>query len=752
MIIHHLRAENVLSFGVGDDALDIDLQPGLNMLVGPNGGGKSNVLRALEIVLAHFSDLGGLRAAYPPAPPHKPIRPNARIRIACDVEWDTSEERALWAAFLVGSLVPRGPWELPQIETDSEPAKSWPVDEQRLNQYLAAIGQLDFTGAVALLSRQQLVVEVEGSTGRAELAAGLPRLGWTVEITRGGWLHPSSQVTGRSSPVRLSDLYVRTLGKPLRAEWKAFWDGTGLLPRLPPFDWRQCLQGLAERESVALEPFAGSHMVPLEWPQAVWPLLKIDPQMAIQHAIQWRTIVGTLVRGGYVRWDRWGLQDLARWTPGTALAEYLRGGALGPALMTLASQGHQGQTAYRTVCHRFQELTNTSLAYHVLDPTPAEEEPPPTNVQAVTGDDIPIQESGSGRAQAALLLLMLATRGAVLALDEPEQAMHPVLQARLARQWVEGDAQTLIVTHSPYLLPLGHLECLKHVQLDRGTGCSRVTPRPLKEGEPPANGISQAGACEPMSDEHPSESLTTLSPATLAKQLRWPGDGLWLFARVVVLVEGQEDAAALSVWFDKWLARRKSGDGMVKHTGASLGVLFWPAGGNTGIIPQARILDRFEIPWVALYDADTLSSQSHRRGTNRKVWQWWRDYGLVTEAPDAFEKLSFPERFAMFPMMVQSGRPPQIFLRGTTQDDNLDTLPEVEKHRSEAETLVMGGPNLFRQIAEDTDPPAEFRGLFRSVLAMGGEGLPVHRTWQVSRRTWRLVRRTVSPLAPGEMS
>lgn len=721
MIIHHLHAENVLSFGGGHNALDIDIHSGLNMLVGPNGAGKSNVLRALEIVLAHFSDAGGLRPARPPAPPHKPLQPNAPIRIACDVEWNTNEERALWTAFLIGALVPRGRWDLPRIEKGSAPSKSLPVDGPRLNQYLAAISELDFTPAVALLGRQQLVVEIEVTRGRVELTTRLPRLGRTVEMTRGGLLQPAT-MTGWSGSVRLSELYVRTLGEPLRRAWIAFWEAEGELPHLPPLDWERCLDGLGAGEAVELEPFAGSQVVPLEWPPAVWPLLKIDPQMGAHQTIQWRTIVGTLIRGGYLRWDRWSLRDPAPWTSGASLAEYLRDGALGPALLTLASQGHQGQTAYRLVCERFEELTNTSLAYQVLDPTPGQEEPAPTDVQAVTGDDIPIQDSGSGRAQVALLLLMLATRGAVLALDEPEQALHPVLQARMARQWVDGDKQTLVVTHSPYLLPLGHLECVKHVHHDRGSGCSRVTPPPATAHRVNGEGGSGTGPGETLCDEQIPWSLATLSPSTLAKQLRWPGDGLWLFARAIVLVEGVGDASALSVWFDKWLAglpgARRRWDGQ------SIGVLFWPNSGNTGIIPMARVLTHYDIPWVALYDADTLSSQKNRKKTNERIWLAWHEEKFIADDPDTFAAADFEYRLKTFPLMGPDGQP-QIFVRGTKETDNLDTLPEVVAHRPAAGAVVDGGPNLYRVVAEESNPPVEFQPLFERVVRIIGQDIPL---------------------------
>lgn len=747
MILHHLHAENILSFGTGDQALDIDFHQGLNVFVGPNGGGKSNILRVLGILLAYFRKGNGFPSSSPAPPPHKPEIPNAHIRLECRVEWNTPAEQDLWTAFLIGALVPRREWQFSSILDPEMPAEQWPFDGDRLNRYLTAVSQLDFRPAVASMIHQTLVVEIDPRTRRHELTCRLPRLRAAYEITRGGYLH-CAESPPPGPRVSLADLYVRTLPPSTKAQWSEFWKGQGDLPTLPAFDW-SCLAGLRDGEAVALNPFEGSYQADLTWPRPVWPLLKIDPSMdSNSNRVRWESMVAHLLQDSYMRWDRWGIQDPAPWTHGTPLVHYLQDGALGPALLALTTAGHEGQVAYQALRADFQRLTGTALAYRIPDPPPPTlaptiapgrngqgvrrtrdpqgSDPPPMLVEAVTTEDIPIRDAGSGRAQIALLLLMLQRRGAVLALDEPEQALHPILQAQLAQQWVDTAAQTLMVTHSPYLLPPGRLDRVRYVARNPDTGCSQVSPRLLTGNDNEAAAgvqVSQRGAA--LNTEGCSQrgqQPKPLAPETLARHLRQAGDGLWLFARVVVLVEGPDDAAALSVWFDKWVAARPMEPNR-PNSAHALGVLFWPAGGNKAIMPFARILDRFAIPWVALFDADTLAKTGEIKGdrveSNHTVWQSWGASGYLGVVPKQFESLAWAERFSHFPLS-RRGNSPQVFLRGTESTDNLDTLREVKQHKTAAKAVVDQGPNMYRWIAEQTPCPAEFKKIFEAVYQKCG--------------------------------
>ena len=60
MKIRRLQVTNFLSF----DDLDLLVDPGQTVLVGPNGGGKSNVIRTIDAVATDFDALiAGKRAS-----------------------------------------------------------------------------------------------------------------------------------------------------------------------------------------------------------------------------------------------------------------------------------------------------------------------------------------------------------------------------------------------------------------------------------------------------------------------------------------------------------------------------------------------------------------------------------------------------------------------------------------------------------------------------------------------------------------
>ena len=50
MIIERVEATGLFSFGTGADSFVLDLGTGLNVIVGPNAAGKTNVLRVVELV------------------------------------------------------------------------------------------------------------------------------------------------------------------------------------------------------------------------------------------------------------------------------------------------------------------------------------------------------------------------------------------------------------------------------------------------------------------------------------------------------------------------------------------------------------------------------------------------------------------------------------------------------------------------------------------------------------------------------
>lgn len=55
MLFHRLQIEGMLSFG--PTGIDLSMEP-LNVLIGPNGSGKTNFLEAIALLRAAPRDLG----------------------------------------------------------------------------------------------------------------------------------------------------------------------------------------------------------------------------------------------------------------------------------------------------------------------------------------------------------------------------------------------------------------------------------------------------------------------------------------------------------------------------------------------------------------------------------------------------------------------------------------------------------------------------------------------------------------------
>jgi putative ATP-dependent endonuclease of the OLD family len=162
----------------------------------------------------------------------------------------------------------------------------------------------------------------------------------------------------------------------------------------------------------------------------------------------------------------------------------------------------------------------------------------------------------------------------VAAFEEPESHLHPQAHRAMFHLIAGLDAQTIVSTHSPYVVRV--VEDIHAIRLLRRTGDGgvRCTLVPRKVAGKPV-----------FSDEE----LVQIRKFVLRN------NGEVLFARVVVVSEGDTEDLALPVF---------SRHHWQKDHGA-LGVSFARTDGAQSGKHVVLFLDRLEIPWVLFADGDT---------------------------------------------------------------------------------------------------------------------------------------------------
>jgi hypothetical protein len=204
-------------------------------------------------------------------------------------------------------------------------------------------------------------------------------------------------------------------------------------------------------------------------------------------------------------------------------------------------------------------------------------------------NDLPIQLHGAGTWDALVLAeaLVESSHGRVVILDEPAVTFHPSWQRALRSRLRDSQGQLLLVTHSAHLVPMGEVDDLARlVRVENETGSTR-----LHRLDPKA-----------LSDDQVRQ---------ISREFALSADAIaLLFARAVVLVEGDTEAGVLPGWFATGAAR----DGC--WSPAELDVEIYSVDGDTRFRPYLTVLNAFGIPWAlvcdgAAFDVEHRAMASH---------------------------------------------------------------------------------------------------------------------------------------------
>jgi len=189
-------------------------------------------------------------------------------------------------------------------------------------------------------------------------------------------------------------------------------------------------------------------------------------------------------------------------------------------------------------------------------------------------DDLPVQMHGAGTWEALVIAEALAdAAGRFVILDEPAVTLHPTWQRALRSLISAVPGQFLVITHSADLVPMDSAEDLVTlVRIENEAGQTR------------AHRFDQS-------------SLTSDDISRITREFALSTDAVsLLFARGVVLVEGETELGALPAWF------RRCAAGIGLKSPGDLDLGFWSVGGDTNFRTYVAVLQALAIPWVLICD------------------------------------------------------------------------------------------------------------------------------------------------------
>lgn len=292
---------------------------------------------------------------------------------------------------------------------------------------------------------------------------------------------------------------------------------------------------------------------------------------------------------------------------------------------------------------------------------------------AITTDadwgEMPLEYSGAGITEALFISTIIeGSRGRLVLLDEPASNLYPLAQTALLHELqARVGNQFLVVTHAPALIPAE-----AHETVSRLFASNARTMRAALE----------------------FQTMERTQPDSIRKELRRSLDlRALLFNRAVILLEGETELGALPVWFEK-----EFGYPLARNDIAC----YWVGGDTQFPIPMLW-LHQLMVPSAVICDGRVIGDQRPSR-----IIKAMRSAGIpdlpVLNDVDDFMQL----RYAL--------EPTGIFTTATAavgEGESFEGLQIVRDHLDEA-TEVVGGSKAQRgrYIAETYSCPEEVKTVF----------------------------------------
>lgn len=565
MRLTDVEARELLSF----DMLQLSDLPQTLVVVGPNGGGKTNLLRLLQIILvaidraATFSQdayrtltrlATSRRLGAAPANVS-----SVRLGIMLTEPW----ERELLASFVRAAIASSI---LRDTPTNGDASGSIRWVRQHISQ----------TALTSLGSGAIVVDFVEAATG--PWAIGYE---FDVDGERFQWVLDGTPLRG--ALMRVAD--AGRLDVPSYAIAQKLDLDEQRVPR-QPFTLADLLPPPGEASALTLD--AGPQWAELTREFAALAGIALERTQRnsfsladVLHVVLSRSVVllGDLREPPRMEYT---VQDVA------SDSSPADGSRIPVRLFQLKNGSAAQRRQYWAIQDLFKRLTGRTFDIALASTPPGQGEESAANLQISAivdhdGHDLAIDLAGAGIWEALLLSATLPeSAGLVAVLDEPARNLHPTLQRKLLTEMRRAPGQFILTTHSPYLVSMSeHRDLTGIVRFD-------VTHAVTRQHRIMANG-------EPNS-------------ARLRKALGESADArALLFARGVVLVEGGTELGALPEWFGKSPTAERLG------TPDALNVVIFSVDGDASFGTFTGFLHAFGVPWAIVCDGSVYRFATGKR-------------------------------------------------------------------------------------------------------------------------------------------
>jgi hypothetical protein len=555
MLLRSISAEGFLSFG---DQLTLDVSPGLTVVTGPNGVGKSNLGRCLDLGRAAIGRTAGDPAfdrldLYRDAGYQGARSFEVRLGLDLDQPWERSLVRSFVCAAFACS---------PELQSQQQapgPAASDAVAR-------ACIPEI----SLSPLWSGSLVVHHDSARQLPWFAAwefGQASQTWHVVLNgQGGWqlcrgpADPSAMPTGsRPMPPWLLD------AKPQDEL---------------VMDFGVALESLDQPVTFTVSSLSGTGIIPDS-------LHELASALGVSEygskTFSFDEVMSAVLRRGIVLTDNRRLPLARRFTLDqlNQQADLRNGSGVAVELYRLRNGDVRQQERYEEISATFTHLTGRRLGLR-MHAAPADGHSAAMIIEPTVIDgygERPLEFSGAGVQEALVLSALLpGDAGRIVVLDEPAVNLEPTTQRRLINA-LRGPGQYLVITHSADLVPVESPADLgRIVRLAPGPRGSQVRRAEL--------------------DTHSNRDsfgwLRLLEP-TQVRAL--------LFAAAVILCEGPTELGALPRWW-----RDTAGIGLRDPEAANIAII--SVGGDAGFGAYVRYLDAFGVPWAIVADGPALRQNS----------------------------------------------------------------------------------------------------------------------------------------------
>ena len=638
-----IAAEEMFSF----DALRLaDLPAHTVVLVGPNGSGKTNLFRLVEVVLAEVERVSSssqgaheLLVAFAAGRRYEAVasRPSSiRIGIELTEPWEQELLRYFVQASVMSSLLRNT------------------LDHQQTERLLAWIAEIN-DEALAPLTNGEIVTEL------VDTVSGQWTLGYEFDFDgeRFRWVMEGSPSQG--SIVRAADarygIESELLGDTLGADGKRVSSKSFTLADLLPAPGKARHVLLEAQFVQTKEPFrerASLAGIPLESLQNRQCSLALVLRTILSRGL---TVIGDLrhpVEVGYP------LEHEDRLASDGSRVPYqlfcLKNGDAVERDRFLASQalfsrmtGLEFDVQYS---QRQGGRSDDSQSLSLISP-----------VVRRGRRSLPIAFAGAGVGEALLLSATLSdSSGRVAILDEPVRNLHPTLQRLLVDELRKAPGQFIVATHSPYLVAVGDdVSQSTILRFDIASEATRATRLVLGGGT---------------------------DDVRLRKVLCESADARALiFARGVVLVEGGTELGALPEWFAKSPTASAFGSPDV------LNLAIYSVDGDCNFKTYVHLLNGLGVPWAVVCDGAIFRFCAGKPQIFKQVLE----AGAQEDELDAVLE-SVASDLPSFDQLREVGTRHGIFTMATGWE------PEVESFEAYVENVNPGALDAAKPIAGSSKP------------------------------------------------